>query len=87
MDQILKEIKEYKGYPKNADIITELHQDTINNMNTGLPIRKIDDLKIPIIRLNLGTFEVSLTSLINRFASINLTENDYLDPPRGSSYS
>ena len=86
IDQLLKEIKEYKGYPKNADIIYELHKNTLNNINTGLPIRSIDDIKIPIIRLNIGTFEVSLTSMVNNYGSVSVLQGgEELDPPRGIS--
>ena len=75
-NNLLDKIKEYKVFPRNADIVIPLSKEALDEIKNGLPIRSIDDIKISTLKINLGISEFSIQSLINKYGSINLVTED-----------
>lgn len=68
----IADVKEYMGYPRDADIITSLAQNAVDLILTGgTPIRKSEDLENPI-KINNSLSGHAKARLINDYGSVSI---------------
>ena len=80
---MISDLKEYNGFPKNADIAIPLDSEAIESIPSGPPIYRVEDINVSPLLINEGVEGYSTTELINAYGSITIefdTDDDSTAP-------
>ena len=69
---MISRLKEFNGFPKNADIAVHLDPEAIESIPSGPPIYRVEDINVSPLLINQGIEGYSIEELINAYGSITI---------------